>query len=363
VYKPRRPEKTVLHAAIRKNLNTWYRRQEVDAEVPHHVQKEFNDYLKCGILAHGFARAHCKGCKRDFLIAFSCKRRGICPSCNQRRMITTAQHLIDNVYPRVRVRQFVISFPKRIRPFLKNKKIRQAVLKIVVGEIEKGLIECSINYPNAQPGGVSFFQQFGSSLNFHPHFHLCFTDGVFLGKEGRLTFCQSNISPDDILDIENGIRKRVLKLFGRKEWIEKEEAESLMQWENSGFSLDGSVCVEAWDRAGLERLLRYCGRPPFVSENFKTYRDKIVYTLPKPTREGMRLIQLTPLELISRLSKLIPDPRCHQHHYHSIFAPNAPFRKELVQHANKGIDEHVPFIEMPIEMPSEKKVIAIGHDY
>ena len=173
--------------------------------------------------------------------------------------------------------------------------------------------------------------------------------GVFLQEKGGLTFCQSNISPDDIQDIEDAIRRRVLKLFGRKGWIEKKEAENLQAWENSGFSLNGAVCVESWDRSGLERLLRYCARAPFVSENFKTYRDKIVYTLPKPNAEGVRFIQLTPLELISRLSKLIPDPRCHQHHYHGTFAPNAPIRKKLVLHANRGIDEHVPIIEMPME--------------
>jgi len=270
-------------------------------------------------------------------------------------MILTAEHLVNNVYPRVRVRQFVISFPKRIRPFLKNQEIRQAVLKIVVQEIESGLITCSTNYPNARAGGVSFFQQFGSSLNFHPHFHLCFADGVFLQKEGGLTFCQSNLSPDDIQDMEDKIRKRVLNLFGRRGWIEKEETKNIMHWENSGFSLNGSVYVESWDRAGLERLLRYCCRPPFVSENFKTYRDMIVYTLPKPTVEGVRSIQLTPLELISRLSKLIPDPRCHQHHYHGILAPNAPLRKKLVHHADKAIDEHVPIIEIPIEPISLEK--------
>lgn len=38
-----------------------------------------------GILAHGFARARCDECGHDFLIAFSCKGRGICPSCNTRR--------------------------------------------------------------------------------------------------------------------------------------------------------------------------------------------------------------------------------------------------------------------------------------
>jgi len=32
----------------------------------------------------------------------------------------------------------------------------------------------------------------------------------------------------------------------------------------SGFSVDTSVCTAAHDRAGLERLLGYCARPPFA---------------------------------------------------------------------------------------------------
>jgi Transposase zinc-binding domain len=45
--------------------------------------------LECGILAHGFARARCGECGHDFLIAFSCKGRGVCPACNARRMAET----------------------------------------------------------------------------------------------------------------------------------------------------------------------------------------------------------------------------------------------------------------------------------
>jgi hypothetical protein len=38
-------------------------------------------------------------------------------------------------------------------------------------------------------------------------------------------------------------------------------------WEHGGgFSLDASVRVEADDRLGLERLLRYCARPAFALE-------------------------------------------------------------------------------------------------
>ncbi|MEY6434130.1 transposase zinc-binding domain-containing protein [Thioalkalicoccus limnaeus] len=36
------------------------------------------------MLAYGFARARCSDCGHDFLVAFSCKGRAVCPSCNAR---------------------------------------------------------------------------------------------------------------------------------------------------------------------------------------------------------------------------------------------------------------------------------------
>ena len=45
----------------------------------------------------------------------SCKGRGVCPSCNARRMVEVAAHLSDHVLP---PRQWMPSLPKRIRPFL-----------------------------------------------------------------------------------------------------------------------------------------------------------------------------------------------------------------------------------------------------
>lgn len=48
--------------------------------LPHFVRDEFDVYLKCGILAHGFLRLRCNTCMRELLVAFSCKLRGICPS-------------------------------------------------------------------------------------------------------------------------------------------------------------------------------------------------------------------------------------------------------------------------------------------
>jgi hypothetical protein len=57
----------------------------------------------------------CDTCGKDELVAFSCKRRGFCPSCGGRRMADTAAFLVDEVLPDVPFRQWVLSLPHRLR--------------------------------------------------------------------------------------------------------------------------------------------------------------------------------------------------------------------------------------------------------
>src|SRR5436190_24269997 len=73
---------------------------------------ELTEYLRCGILAHGFARVRCTTCHHEIVVAFSCKRRGLCPSCPARRMADTAAHLVDHVLPRPPYRQGVFTVPQ-----------------------------------------------------------------------------------------------------------------------------------------------------------------------------------------------------------------------------------------------------------
>lgn len=54
-------------------------------------------YLDCGIFENGFARLHCDGCRRDVLVAFSCKGRGLCPSCGAKRGAAAAARLREEV--------------------------------------------------------------------------------------------------------------------------------------------------------------------------------------------------------------------------------------------------------------------------
>jgi hypothetical protein len=87
---------------------------------------EFDAFLECGILAHGFLLLHCADCGHDKLVAFSCKRRGFCPSCGARRMAQTAAHLVDHVIPHVPVRQWVLSLPQSSRPSVRARAWRRA---------------------------------------------------------------------------------------------------------------------------------------------------------------------------------------------------------------------------------------------
>jgi hypothetical protein len=47
-------------------------------------------FLECGDPHHGFARVYCPECRHDYLLAFSCKARYLCPSCHQKRVLAVA---------------------------------------------------------------------------------------------------------------------------------------------------------------------------------------------------------------------------------------------------------------------------------
>ena len=117
----------------------WLENRAVaEQPVSAHIERELRSYLTCGILCFGFGRARCASCGQGFVVAFSCKGRGVCPSCNGRRMAQTAAHLVARVIPPVPVRQWVISVPKRLRCFLADRPSTVAALtRIFIEEIER----------------------------------------------------------------------------------------------------------------------------------------------------------------------------------------------------------------------------------
>ena len=76
------------------------------------VVETLDGYLNCGILVHGAARVSCELCQHSMVVPFSCKRRGVCPSCAAKRAVVFAEHLHSEVLQPVPHHHAVFSVPK-----------------------------------------------------------------------------------------------------------------------------------------------------------------------------------------------------------------------------------------------------------
>ena len=170
-YERHRPETTLLYQIIQEHWPAFQvELGKQGKHLPKFVTQEFEEYLKCGRLEHGFLRVQCESCHHEKLVAFSCKRRGFCPSCGARRMADSAAHLVDEVLPEKPIRQWVLSVPFQLRYlFATQPQVMSKVLAIVHRVISTYLIRragLSVK-SGAQAGAITLIQRFGSALNLH----------------------------------------------------------------------------------------------------------------------------------------------------------------------------------------------------
>ena len=183
-YVRHRPETTLLYQVVQEYWPEFQAElASHDKYLPAYVTKEFDEYLKCGRLEHGFLRVRCESCHDEKLVAFSCKRRGFCPSCGTRRMADSAALLVDEILPHKPMRQWVLSVPFPLRfLFASNPQVMTRVLAIVYRTIATYLThKAGYTKSFAQTGAVTLIQRFGSALNLNIHFHMLFLDGVYIG--------------------------------------------------------------------------------------------------------------------------------------------------------------------------------------
>jgi len=89
VYHARKPKESPLWQIVEQHLEELLRVYD-DPFAPTYgplrasVRHGLEAFRKCGILDWGFARVRCPECKHEYLLAFSCKRRCLCPSCHKK---------------------------------------------------------------------------------------------------------------------------------------------------------------------------------------------------------------------------------------------------------------------------------------
>jgi len=380
-----------VHQVLLEHLETFLGRIAGDPSIPSlpgHVERELRSYLTCGVLAAGFCRVHCFTCGTDLLVPFSCKGRGFCPSCGGRRMAESAAHLVDNVFPEEPVRQWVLSFPWKLRYLLALdprlcRAVRKTFLRAVFGFYSRKGRDADVE--GGRTGGVNQVQRFGSALNANLHFHALILDGVYTAPDPLTapTFHRATrISDVEVAKLLFTIRSRVLRLCRRRGLMGEEgdlddrvdeqeqgllpliQAASIqgrvalgpeagarvsrlgvpvgssgrkavvikeLCAELDGFTLHAAVRVKPEESARLEHLCRYVTRPPLSSQRLSLREDgKVVHELRVPYRDGTTHFVFEPLVFIERLAALVPPPRMHQLTYHGVLAPGATWRSDIV---------------------------------
>lgn len=384
-YERHQPEKTLLYQLVQEHYPVFKSSLEGQGQsLPRYVQREFEDFLQCGRLEYGFLRVRCEDCHHERLVAFSCKRRGFCPSCGARRMAESAALLVDEVFPKVPIRQWVLSFPFQLRFLLaRHPELMGKVLGIVYRTVSTHLIrQAGFTKATAQTGAVTLIQRFGSALNLNVHYHMLFLDGVYAEDTyGQRRFHRVKAPTQHELNaLVNTLSHRVARCLEKRGLLERdaentwltldeEGGDVLTQLHGSsvtyriatgpqqgskvftlqtlphcesekpgygqaakvaGFSLHAGVMAEGHQRDKLERLCRYVSRPAVSEKRLAlTSNGHVRYELKTPYRNGTTHVIFEPMDFMAKLAALVPKPRVNLTRFHGVFAPNSKHRVQV----------------------------------
>ena len=234
------PEDTVLYRLVQEHAESFFAQVEAKsgASLPEFVKEEFDAFLECGLLAHGFLRLRCDQCAHEKRVAFSCKRRGFCPSCGARRMVESAAHLVEHVIPHVPVRQWVLSLPIPLRILLAAQpQLLTPLLRLIHRVIARFLMALALGHPVGQPlkqagvkdsdahtGAVTLIQRFGSAANLNIHLHCLVLDGVYRSSAGLPVFHEARAPSIEALQrLLAKIITRLMRLLTRQGLLIEEQ--------------------------------------------------------------------------------------------------------------------------------------------
>ena len=388
IYERRVPENEILYKVIARQWPGIARDYAArDVRIAPHVHVEFERYLRCGILQYGFVRLLCPSCDEERVVGFSCKARGFCNACGSRRMQQKAFRLEKEVWPVVKARQWVLTFPFQVRRWIaQSSELLSDVIALVNDEIAQFYIthtpgldeEARESIPAT--GSITFIQRFNSALALSTHLHIIFADGVWARRDGDVEFFPfPMLTSKEVAMVLYGIEERLERLFRRRKYIRGHgpDIEEVPQEDvpapfkprqpkayrrKHGFkepafneinrdkmtevgycnvtykwlSLHAGVYVEGDERERLINLFRYVARSA-ISPSRLSYVDPgdpdksdIRLELKRKWSDGTSALEFKQVDLVERLAEIVPEPWSNLTRYHGIFAPGHAWRDFIV---------------------------------
>ena len=309
LYQPRQPRRSPLWRCVRDHGRAFL----TDYDRHHHardgplrpvVSEVLEKFTRCGDLHRGFARVRCPHCQLEYLLAFSCKTRGFCPSCQQRRTVETAQFLVTDVLAIVPHRHYVFSLPVALRGFFQRDR---SLLKVLCRLANESLVEYfrnALDRADGAPGVVLTLHTFGDFLNFHPHIHAVVSDGLF-DRSGAY----HPVEEHRLRALREIFQAKVYRVLVQQKLLSPALVHRFLQWKHSGFNLFRGEAVVGTHRAELENLAQYILRHSFSVEKM-TYlpqNGRVVYhsRMNQTTRRNFEVF--TAVDFLAAVTRHIPD--------------------------------------------------------
>ena len=89
--------------------------------------------------------------------------------------------------------------------------------------------------------------------------------------------------------------------------------------------------MDAFDKSGHERLLKYILRPPLSAERIERLSGgRVRLRLKRPFSDGTWAVEMDELSLVARLAALVPPPWQNQVRYSGVLAPASQWRARIV---------------------------------
>jgi hypothetical protein len=340
VYRPRKPHLTPLYHCVQDHYEAleqfWPERFEKRYGFWRPYLKEVMvRYLACGDPHEGFARIRCHACGTERILAFSCKRRYLCPSCHQKRAVAFGQWVLTHVLPAVPYRHFVLSIPKIIRRFFLRDRRLLADLSRCGWQAVKALIQAAV--PEAEPGAIVATHSFGDfPERFHPHLHILATDGAFHGKG---LFRVASRFP--VKELERLFRHKVLRMLLDKGKMRPEIIGIMDRWRHTGFNVYRGPRILPREKKSLERLAAYLIRSSFSQERMEYLPEKALVRY--RSKDGKEQKTYAAMEWLAAMGTHVPARGQQSVRYYGFLSNAARGRRRKVQ----GQEDPLPTVLEP----------------
>jgi hypothetical protein len=337
VYEPRNPRASSLYALVEDYYEEFERvyderYQQQYAPWRKVIGEVMHKYLECGDLHRGFARLACGGCRYQTILAYSCKCRLFCPSCQQKRVLLFAEWLDTHILEQVS-HAYVFTIPKLLRSIFKYHPKKLGLLCKSAWQALREMFQEVASDPSALPGVVISVRSYGHHLNLHPHVHALASRGVW-SADGNFEAIPALDAPQLMLLFRHHLLKNLLAC-GR---IGQATLDILDRFHHPGFSAYEGEGVSAGDSAARERLASYLA--PFSLARLHYDRDAgfVTYEARASSRSNLPAPErFSPLDALAALTAHIPEKGVQLVRYCGYYSNKARGQRRLRQQSTAGL--------------------------